>query len=460
MRNIWKVGALGAVFGAVLSVGGCQDFDAAYEKCVAEGRCEPDGGVADGGEDGGVDSGPVDIPDCGPVVDAGVDYPDLTGQDLDCDGVDGVASAGFFVDPSGGNDDNNGSQTHPVKTLDRALQLIRDGGTGRTIVYLGTGTYNEAATVVDIPVSLYGGYTWQGNGRPYWERFKAGGSSTTFDGGPLAFTVRDVTDGGVLLEGLQIVSANANDAGEASIALRVIGTPEIQLRQITLEAGFGAEGQAGAIGRSGAAGGKGDDGNPAITNSTSGGDSVFGGTSSCATGDDLSGGRSGNGINRSGGIPGFRGNPTSRGGAGGDGGAGASLECNPVLETCSCTGLPGFPGDKGTNGDAGAAGRPGVADLGQLQLDAGTWMAHALQHGEPGKGGTPGAGGGGGGSGGGCPDLQVRNHEAAGSGAGGGGGAGGCSGEGGGGGMAGGASIALLLIDSNVVVEGRNQFTA
>ncbi|RKG81283.1 DUF1565 domain-containing protein, partial [Corallococcus exercitus] len=260
MRNLWKVGALSAVFGAVLGMGGCSDFQAAYEGCQDAGRCGPqaneDGG-SDGGEDAGDggDGGDTTPPPCG---DGGVDYPDLTGFDNDCDGIDGVADAGYFVDPVRGRDDAyDGTRKKPFQTLARALREIRDGGTGRNIVYLGTGTYNEPASVVDMPVSLYGGYTWRGEGNDYWDRFKDGGGSTFFDGGALAFTVRDVTDAGVLLDSLQIASANIGNDGGASVVLKVVNSVDTTLHATRLVAGTGGTGAAGSAGGVGASGGTG-----------------------------------------------------------------------------------------------------------------------------------------------------------------------------------------------------------
>ncbi|RKG92884.1 DUF1565 domain-containing protein, partial [Corallococcus carmarthensis] len=336
MRNLWKVGALSAVFGAVLSVGGCSDFEAAYEDCKGEGRCGPqaneDGGsdAGDAGSDAGDggDGGDNTPPPCG---DGGVDYPDLTGFDNDCDGIDGVADAGYFVDPVGGRDDGyDGTREKPFQTLTRALREIRDGGTGRSIVYLGTGTYNEPAPVVDLPVSLYGGYTWRGNGNAYWDRFKDGGGSTVFDGGTLAFTVRDVTDAGVLLEGLTIASADALTAGESSIALRVIRGSAVQLRRVIIEAGRGAPGENGAPGNPGPQGGAGLDGGSAVTFGS--GRRGDGGSSICSTGDAGLGGIGGTGNNFQQGFDGGDGFPNTPGGAGGA--AGVRTNTGPDLYNC------------------------------------------------------------------------------------------------------------------------------
>ncbi|WP_199753680.1 hypothetical protein [Corallococcus sp. AB018] len=438
MRNLWKVGALGAVFGAVLSVGGCSDFDAAYENCQGEGRCGPQAS-GDGGPDAGDagDGGDVTPPPCG---DGGVDYPDLTGFDNDCDGIDGVADAGYFVHPTDGRDDgNDGTRERPFQTLARALREIRDGGTGRNIVYLGTGTYNEPAPVVDVPVSLYGGYTWRGN--QFWDRFKDGGGTTFFDGGTIPFTVRDVAGADVLLEGLTIASADALNAGEPSIALRVIGSQNVVLRKVFVAAGNGAPGSAGTNGGVGLDGGAGNTGSDSSSSISVGGN---GGASSCEA--TRVGGQGGGNLPTQPGDMGADGGPNGGGGRGGDGGAQALVTdagCNDFECTCNAPGgAAGIAGAKGGNGSAGPGG------TGDGAIAGGMWVAGASgQDGQPGK---PGTGGGGGGAGGSCKAAATQI--ATGGGGGGGGGAG-CGGQEGKGGGNGGASIALLVSDAQVTVE-------
>ncbi|QAT82254.1 putative lipoprotein [Corallococcus coralloides] len=454
MRNLWKVGALGAVFGAVLSVGGCSNFDAAFENCESEGRCGPQA-TGDGGTDAGDggDGGDTTPPPCG---DGGVDYPDLTGFDNDCDGIDGVADAGYFVDPTGGKDDgNDGTRERPFQTLDRALREIRDGGTGRNIVYLGTGTYNEQAPVVDMPVSLYGGYTWRGN--QYWDRFKDGGGATFFDGGTHAFTVTDVTDAGVLLDSIHIASADAPDAGAPSIALRAHHTADLRIHNTILEAGRGGAGEEGPQGGTGAQGAMGEGGGAA--QGAISGSRGAGGISNCAVNDAGVGGAGGGCRNFEAGNPGLLGAPGVLGGSstpGGNGGdAGIRIETSSNI--FQCVGAPGLDGGDGINGTVGQAGAAGKGS-GTLVLDAGTWQRTADQQAGSGFQGKMGAGGGGGGGGGTCSDEdQIQSVNLAGAGGGGGGGGGGCGGLGGTGGGGGGASIALLLIDAHATLDANAQ---
>ncbi|WP_304504090.1 hypothetical protein [Corallococcus sp. EGB] len=455
MRNLWKVGALSAVFGAVLGMGGCQDFDAAYEECRDAGRCD----VKDGGDsqDGGGGDGGYD---CEPVPNSGPDLPDDEAKDTDCDGVDGVADAGYFVDPERGLDDkNDGSRVKPFQTLARALREIRDGGSGRTIVYLGTGTYNEPAPVVDIPVSIHGGYKWQGGTSPYWGRFLDGGGTTFFDGGALAFTVRDVTGASVVLDSLHIASATIGNDGGASVALKIVNSVDTTLNATRLESGTGGTGASGVTGGEGASGGTGATGQEG--KSGSGGNSRSGGANVCAAGGARTGGASGSGLIRGDGQPGFKGAPSDRGGSGGQGGGEGTFICPVPGQPCSCFVSNGHDGGVGQDAnDAGAAGRPGLASLGQMDRATGAWTPRETEHGQGGEVGPAGGGGGGGGGGGACSASSlpaVPDESTAGAGSGGGGGAGGCGGQPGTGGLNGGASIALIVIDSRVTLSGMSQ---
>ncbi|RKG56343.1 DUF1565 domain-containing protein, partial [Corallococcus sp. CA054B] len=408
MRNLWKVGALGAVFGAVLSAGGCSNFDAAFENCESEGRCGPQA-TADAGTDAGDagDAGDTTPPPCG---DGGVDYPDLAGFDNDCDGIDGVADAGYFVHPTDGRDEgNDGSRTHPFRTLARALREIRDGGTGRNIVYLGTGTYNEEAPVVDMPVSLYGGYTWRGGENPFWDRFLDGGATTFFDGGTLAFTVRDVAGADVVMEGLTIASADALNAGEPSIALRVLRSSVVRLRHVLVEAGRGADGEMGAPGNPGAPGGAGLDGGSAV--SFGSGRRGDGGSSVCSTGDAGLGGIGGTGNNFQQGFDGGDGFPNTPGGAGGA--AGNRVNTGP--DVYSCIAEQGLNGATGAVGGAGGLGSAGQG-IGSVLPETGLWQRSNTQQGTAGDPGRIGAGGGGGGGGGTCSDSSLSPQDLGGAG--------------------------------------------
>ncbi|WP_338275254.1 hypothetical protein [Corallococcus caeni] len=442
MRNLWKVGALSAVFGAVLGMGGCSDFQAAYEGCQDAGRCGPQAS-GDGGSDAGDagDGGEVVEPEPACEIVSATDEPDPEALDLNCDGVDGMADAGYFVDPVRGKDSDDGTQRAPVQTLHKALELIQTAGSGRTHIYLGVGTYNEPETVVTTPVSLHGGYRWNGPGDRYWSRFKTT-TPTLVDGGTPAFTVRTATATGVLLDNVQIVAADAIEVGGPSIALRVLEQANVRLQDVQVEAGLGGPGRPGEAAGTAASGTDGGAGKNGGVNTRVGGE---GGGATCVGMSAYKGGPGGSGYERKGGDPGDAGEPDTRGG---DGGPQTANTCSPTAMYCTCNSADGLAGVRGADGDAGSDADGGS---GPGELRDGSWRAN--QTGANGQPGHSGRGGGGGGGGGSC-NLPPAADQVASGGGGGGGGGGGCGGLGGEGGGGGGASIAVLVIDSQVAFEG------
>ncbi|WXH28882.1 hypothetical protein WA016_02829 [Myxococcus stipitatus] len=430
MRKIWTLGAAGVALSAVLAGGGCYDFDAAQKRCEAEGRCEqalP--------EDAG----------CTPSSSS-EDFPDDEFADTDCDGVDGRASAGLFVDPLNGDDSaGTGTREKPLRSLSEALTRLRqwDGGSAPTRLYLASGTYSEGHVELDVPVSLHGGYAGGAGG---WKR--AGNQLAYVDSGTTGITVRVPTDSGVVLEYLHIRSADAVERGQPSIAMRVIDSPNVRLRHTILEAGRGGTGKDGDTGSPGIQGEDGQKGQQIAA--TIPGDGGAGGSALCPLG--YSGGYGADGVPRNHGLDGKAGLPAASsggtvfGGAGGRGGDAGVLPCDGG--GCSCAGFPGGPGEEGGQGIAGDSGAPGS---GRGALSSSTWVTVPEMQGGQGTPGTAGGGGGGGGSGGSC--IAESNFELSAGGAGGGGGAGGCSGQGGMGGGGGGASIGLLVFSSRVTLE-------
>lgn len=433
MRKIWTLGAMGASLAALLAAGGCYDFDQARKDCVEQGRCEPEGvgPDTDAGTDGGTDAG-TDAGLCQPRP--GVDLPDDGFDDSNCDGVDGEASEGFFVNPNGGNDSNAGTRQAPLSTLREALarlQMMRDAdGGGPVRVYLAGGAYNETGLELKVAASLHGGYV---PGAERWNR--DAGSPALLNGGTVGFTVQGVPDAGIVMEYMHVRSADAGQSGEPSIAMRVLGSSDVRLRYVTLEAGLGAPGLDGAQGETGAIGRDGGSGTNA--SGSTAGNSGSGSSGTCAG----AGGNGGGGVYRGDGENGGTGASDTPGGQGGSSG---TVDCSAGT---ACTCVSGT-GDAGAPGNDGGTGTQGAAGGGQGELRDGGWFA--TQQGGDGGTGRPGASGGGGGGGGSC---RVSIVDVAASGGGGGGGAGGCGGTGGTGGGGGGASIALLLFSSQVSVE-------
>ncbi|MDY7225814.1 hypothetical protein [Hyalangium rubrum] len=432
LKNV-KAHVTAAALVAMVGATGCFDFEAAQEQCERDGRCD---GRPDGGPDGGPD----------PCEPTSPDDPPGDFIDSNCDGVDGLANVGFFVDPQGGDDRNPGTLERPVQTIRQALTLLRnDAGPGISALYLARGTYNEEQLNLDVPVSLYGAY---GGVADFWRR-KAE-HITHLDGGTVGLTVSNLgEDSGVRMEWLTITSATGNDAGTASIALRVLGTQGLRLHHATIVAGPGSPGAPGADGQTGANGPDGGWGQDA-GGATAGRSGSGGGANTHFCGTIPSWGGSGNlGGVRTAGSPGAAGQPPPDGGTGGDGGVlGSRLPQGANAFFCEAG--HGQHGSPGVPGRLGPAGLGGADNIGELR--DGLWSPTSSAQGQGGQTGTPGTAGGGGGSGGSCPqDTNDPSAPDVAAGAGSaGGGAGGCGGQGGGGGGPGGASIGVLLIDSTV----------
>ncbi|QRK13723.1 PE-PGRS family protein [Archangium violaceum] len=410
MHETTKLFAVGAAV-ALLTAVGCYNFQEAYDDCVATGRCAPDG--------------------CKPEW---ADPPDDRFLDSNCDGIDGVAEHGVFVDPANGRDDvNSGTMDAPYQTISYALERI---SANTQAVYLARGVYQEPMLRLDRPISFHGGYAGLDGG---WKRDAT--YITQIVGGSIGLTVSGLgEDAGVSLEWLHITSGNSTGAGDPSIGLRVLQSKGVRLRHVQIVAGAGAPGSEGstpATAPGGADGGTGgtppslDGGSPGI--SSCGSVQNKGGTG--GTGGDVK-------VNFGVGGQGVAGTPSA---PGGDGGTFRETPVGCSGEACVCIGDPGHDGQDGLEGESGPSGHAGDG-IGTLVTD--TWSPTSGEAGQP---GFMGGGGGGGGGGGAC-SSQYGAAIAQGSG-GGGGGAGGCPGQGGNGGKGGGASIALLLIDAHVEME-------
>lgn len=406
---------------ALLAAVGCYNFDQVFDDCVNAGRCKPT--------------------ECDPSA---ADAPDDLFFDNNCDGMDGMADGGVFVDPRNGQDTATaGNREHPYQTLTYALRQMP---VGTATVYLAQGTYDEPGLRLDKPVSLHGGYSGvEGS----WAR--ASTNVTQFGGGSIGLTVSGLgPDAGVTLEWLHIKSGTSPDAGAPSIGLRVLDSSGVRLRHVDILAGAGTNGADGANGDSPVSGsGDGGVGGSVDSSTSAGGAAGPAGLGVC--GASASNGGGAGGIGGSQYAFGDKGQTGTPGATGGDGGAPQLLNCS--TSACECIGNAGGDGVNGGNGDAGVDGEPGD-NLGLLVPDAGTWVAKSATDG---KAGTLGGGGGGGGGGGHCQTQATGNASlgyatSEGSG-GGGGGAGGCPGQGGVGGKGGGASIAMVLVNSHVELE-------
>lgn len=398
---------------------------------------------AGSGADGGlITDGGTFVADA--ATDAGCtshDEPDPLGIDENCDGIDGDAERSVFVSPSG-DDRGDGTPEAPVETIGRAIALAV--ASDRVAVLIADGTYTESITIAN-GVSMYGGYDAS------WTRTELR---------PLVRSIapvlvaRDV-DVATSIADMRFEAEDAS-AGESSLAAFVERSSGLSLERVHIAAGRGGDGAAAAPSSTvrasdGEGGGRGGDG------VYSGGGTGCGGVTISASppvagaaGDAPGGCRGGRGGEAAGFYRGLYWTEATAGetanepigcdGATGGLAGGYLSAITGAITPHGGAGANGALGEHGANGEGGAA-------LGVFAIDRYTPVA-----GYPGVEGERGQPGGGGGGGLGCRVSTTSVCSFSG-GAGGGGGGGGVGGAGGEAGEGGGASAALVLADSHVLLR-------
>lgn len=348
------------------------------------------------------------------------------------DPSDGPVSeaCGIWVSAGRGKDTNDGTQGAPVATLTHAIELAEKGPHR---VYACGETWTESLTVPS-GVSLHGGFDCE-SGWAYGaeaNRARLTSPSPTalvwFDGG---------NQKSAFLTDFYVESADAEEPGEASIAVFVRDELPLSILRSELVAGDGRDGADGdpgdPEGLPAMAGTPGSDGADACSGPVSKGGASP--ESACADG-------------------------SSRGGAGGDSsvvtaesGAPGEPIGEPPLgmgglgEQIAPTCTPGSDGADGADGAFGIGGGKGdgIGEYGRL-----TPEGYISASGSDGKAGSPGQGGGGGGAR--FGSMAACGGTNSGGAAGGSGGSGGCGGKGGRGGQGGGASIAFASRSASVLI--------
>ncbi len=347
------------------------------------------------------------------------DRPDENGDDANCDGADGVVTRDLYVAPGA---TGTGSLDNPA-SFEAALAAFD----GDRHILMAAGAYAIGAPLVaPNEVRIHGGY-----GRNYRSR---PGGTRVLSSASQALILREVT--AATIDQVDWATAAGTSPGAHTQTVTVINSSGVLLRRLVIAAGDGAAGANGATGAAGsppgAAGPNGDNGN-----GTQGGAG-----SSCATPGGQGGGSNG---------PQVAGSPAVL--ACGHGG----VQGGTVNDYRSCeTGLtylsssPGKPGEPGCPQLGRGATGAGGSGAGSIVGADGIWSGVAGSRGGDGPRGNPGGGGGGGGP-------FMRSSCSTSSGGGGGGGCGGLGGDGGDGGepgQGGGASIAMVVQDSAVTLEG------
>ncbi len=464
------------------------------------GGSEPSGdaGIVDAATDIGTDSGPTCIPT------GTLDDPDANGDDTNCDGIDGDASAAIFVSSTGldSSTPTSGTRPQPVRTISHALSLA--ASRGKTAVLVAAGSYVDHVDVAS-GIGVHGGYdgtTWQ---RSPTSQTVVLGASPVLAAVGIATTTR--------ITRLTFESTDASTPSASAWAARFDDSDGIVLEDVVLRAGRGADGiDASAPSAPAADGGDGGPGTPgrfvtdvgaspylevlsgttvvanlstsvliACTPNATGplaplyncnpytwsGPQAGGaaGTSPCSC---ANGGAGGSSLREPLGLADAFAPGTQRSARGMPGGSGDHMgaSCNPGAPNAGGNeGSWGFQADTTTGrflfAPTGASLSPGIgtdgADAPIAASGSGAPPASfditgfVPSSGAPGEDGRAGGGGSGGGGGYGAVALDPAYSAwvTATGGAGGGGGAGGCGGAGGAAGTGGGASVGLILWNSN-----------
>lgn len=348
------------------------------------------------------------------------DVPDDLGADTNCDGIDGDVERSVFVSTRG-DDENDGTQYSPVKSIQAAIALAQDLERDHVLIEQGNYVHNDGSLHLPDGISLFGGYKNDFSTRDVY-------SESTH--------IRPMAQPAMVVEALttetriSAVTIHARDASkeESSIAVYVedAGEEFLAFDNAFLRAGKGGDGQngqAGTNGRSGTVGAAG-----------SGTDGGNGGASECAP----PGGDGGSSTDCDG-SGSSSGSPAQDGGGAGEKGSNYCPTCSLAWDD------PNYGGDGG-DGEDGVHGTSGSATNAPSDSDN-AWnnMSYVGGSSFDGQSGTDGTSGGGGGSGGASRPPAGGCIRSAGGGGGGGGGGAGCGGTGGKAATAGGGSFALVL---------------
>ncbi len=358
-------------------------------------------------------------------IPTGVDDPDDSYTDSNCDGIDGDVSRAIFVSLNG-DDGAPGTRTAPKRSVQAAIGAANTST--KPHVYVAAGVYTEPV-VLKNGISVYGGFsptTWSRIGA-----FTTTLRNNTVNSGRVIAVQGSAINIAATLGYLTIRALDTSTASVSTYGVHCVGCTALTMKQLVVVGGAAG---AGAMGTGGDVGLVGFNGNPGANgdnDNNAGGTGGPGGSSNCGSTGGSGGAGGWNGATGSGGSAGIGG--VSGGGAGA-GGAGCS-RCVPFSSCRSSDGVGGTAGGTGAAGMNGGGGSGGAVSLGFFVTSAG---------GVGGLGGNGRGGGGGGGAGG--QDICNNNTGTSGKGnGGGGGGGGGCGGSPATGGDGGGSSFAVFL---------------
>jgi hypothetical protein len=351
-------------------------------------------------------------------------------------------ACGVFVAPArlGGGDERSGEAAHPLATVQRGLDVAQK--LGRRWAFLCASEYAESVAMraEHAGIRVYGALACPDEVAPWstvaGRRARVQQPSDAAPNAPV-WRIEDIGLP-VILQGVEVVANDAKVPSASSVALFVQRVASLELRNVRLVAGKGADGTAGAPGVEG----------EWIQEGYVSGGPAYGATGGvaqslrCTTGGSSAGGAGGTATKLADGV---RNRGTNGSSAGVSNGVGSSGEECQATKKAGTVGTSGSPGLSGTN----------AAVSGRLAPEG--WSPAA---GTAGTNGTPGGGGGGGGAGlyeeEADPEVPWFRER----GGGGSGGAGSCGGGAGGAGQGGGGSFSVVLFDAQIVVAGTQFVTS
>ena len=421
LRGLWILGALGTASSAVVSChapcsdtdscgtyippsGGGNEAGSAGNAGTASSSAGTSGkGGASGGNAGSLGAGAAGESEAGT---AGGDTPCDTSQSpaLQACLVDNEHA--IFVAPTG-KDSAPGTKNAPLASLSKAVEIA-----GSKLILVCDDTYDEHVAIA-APARIYGGFkcsNWSSeDGAPLFKPSSAGP----------ALKIDSVSDT-LTLTSIDFEVGDATENGQTALTAIVNASPSVTFDTVSFKAGKGKAGDSGSLTEFQFPDPNSLNGNEETSAGVGGGEHVC----MCQEGLQTVGG---------GGGP-----PSSSGQNGADGlpSLGAGL-AGDHTKPCS---------SGGGGGDGSDAPAP-IHGVGAAAVGAATAAGWQPMSGQDGATGSPGQGGGGGSS------RNALGH-------GGGGGCGGCGGNGATAGTGGGGSIALLLINSPVVLNGSTLTTS
>ncbi len=186
------------------------------------------------------DAGPDSAEACAPNAP---DVPDDMGLDTNCDGADGVVGVDVYVDPTAGQDTNDGSPSAPFHSLGQALPVATARG-GHILV--AAGEIDGDSFPLTGSWSLYGGYTAGFVGTPDRQ-------GTVFASSASGLLVANTTSAGLLAH-VTVQAAASSDPAQPSVHVLKSRATHLTLHDVALrapDAAGGATGQTGAVGAQG-----------------------------------------------------------------------------------------------------------------------------------------------------------------------------------------------------------------